>query len=145
MPYETAFAGLLFSLLYIGLTGLYPGGVIVPSYLVLILDQPYRLAVTLAAALLALLCFRLASQYLILFGARRFVFMILVAALWSVLGARVFSYASLPSPEFHVIGWIVPGLISNTFERQGVLLTTASLVTVTVVAYFAGRILQLIA
>jgi hypothetical protein len=71
--------------------------------------------------------------------------MILVAALWFLLGARVFSYASLPSSELHVIGWIVPGLISNTFERQGVLLTAASLVIVTVVAYFAGRILQVVA
>ncbi|NUM68776.1 poly-gamma-glutamate biosynthesis protein PgsC, partial [candidate division KSB1 bacterium] len=33
-------------------------------------------------------------------------------------------------------------LIANNFERQGVLLTTASLVTVTVVTYLLGKIIQ---
>jgi len=141
MPYETPFIGLLASLLFITLTGLYPGGVIVPSYLVLFLNQPARLGPTLAAALLTLLCFRIASQWMILFGTRRFVFMVLVAALWSFAASRALSSALPLSREFQVIGWIVPGLMSNAFERQGVVLTTASIATVTVVSYFLGRIL----
>lgn len=141
MSYETALAGLLLSVLYIGLTGLYPGGVIVPAYLVLVLEQPPRLAVILAAALLSLACFRLAARYVILFGARRFAFMITAGALWSVLGTQALPQPSPAWGDFHVIGWIVPGLIANTFERQGIPLTLASLVTVTVAAYFAGRIL----
>jgi len=141
MPYETSLLGLLLSLAYIALTGLYPGGVIVPSYLVLFLDQPVRLAATFAAAVLTLGCYRLSSRYLILYGTRRFVFMILVAASWTVLGQRVLPSASTPPLEFQVIGWIIPGLIANTCERQGVLLTATSLVTVTVAAYFAGRML----
>ena len=39
MSYELTFLGLLLSLLYVGLTGLYPGGIIVPSYLVLFIDH----------------------------------------------------------------------------------------------------------
>ena len=141
MPYETPFIGLLVSLLFITLTGLYPGGVIVPSYLVLFLNQPYRLGITLAAALLTLLCFRLASQWLILFGTRRFVFMVLVAALWSFAASRAVSSAPPLIREFQVIGWIVPGLMSNAFERQGIVLTTASIATVTVASYFLGSLL----
>jgi poly-gamma-glutamate biosynthesis protein PgsC/CapC len=141
MPYEVPFIGLLASLLFITLTGLYPGGVIVPSYLVLFLNQPARLAATLAVALLTLLCFRLASQWLILFGTRRFVFMVLVAALWSFVASRAFSSAPPIAREFQVIGWIVPGLMSNAFERQGVALTTASIATVTVASYFLGMVL----
>jgi poly-gamma-glutamate biosynthesis protein PgsC/CapC len=144
MSYEITFIGLLLSLLYIGITGLYPGGIIVPSYLVLFADQPARLAGTLLAALLTLLCFKFASQYLIIFGRRRFVFMILVGGIWTLLWLRIFPSLLPLSPEFRVIGWVIPGLIANSFERQGVIVTTASLVTVTVAAYLLGRMLYVI-
>lgn len=141
MSYEITFIGLLLSLLYIGITGLYPGGIIVPSYLVLFVNQPARIAGTLLAALLTLLCFKLASQYLILFGRRRFVFMILVGGIWALLWLQVFPSVFPLAPEFRVIGWVIPGLIANSFERQGVIVTTASLVTVTVAAYLLERVL----
>lgn len=141
MSYEITFIGLLLSLLYIGITGLYPGGIIVPGYLVLFADQPARIAGTLVAALLTLLCFKFASQYLIIFGRRRFVFMVLVGGIWALLSLQVFPSFLPLSPEFRVIGWVIPGLIANSFERQGVMVTTASLVTVTVAAYLLGRAL----
>jgi hypothetical protein len=51
MEYEISFLGLLVSLLFIGITGIYPGGVIVPSYLGLFLRSPERIAGTLIVAL----------------------------------------------------------------------------------------------
>lgn len=142
MGYEITFIGLLVALLYIGITGWYPGGIIVPSYLVLFVDQPARIAGTLLAALLTLLCFRIASHHLILFGRRRFVFMILVGGIWTLLWLAILPAVLPLSLEFRVIGWVIPGLIANNFERQGVLLTTASLVTVTVVTYLLGKTIQ---
>jgi len=144
MGYETPFLGLLISLLFISVTGTYPGGIIVPSYLVLFVDQPTRIAGTWIAAFLTLLCFKFASRYLILFGRRRFVFMILFGGIWTFLWLRVFPIIFSVSLEFRVIGWVIPGLIANNFERQGVVVTTASLVTVTVAVYFLGRMLSLI-
>ena len=144
MGYEVSFLGLLVSLSFIGVTGIYPGGIIVPSYLVLFTDQPARIVGTLAAALATLLCFKLTSKFLILFGRRRFVFMILVGGLWTFLWLRVSPSIFPLSLEFRVIGWVIPGLIANNFERQGLLLTTASLVTVTVSVYFLGRMLYAI-
>ena len=144
MGYEISFVGLLISLLYIGITGLYPGGIIVPSYLVLFMDQPLRIAGTLIVALLALFCYKLASRYLILFGRRRFIFMILLGGIWTFLWFQFFPFILPASLEFRVIGWVIPGLIANNFERQGVFITTASLVTVTVVVFFLGKILNLI-
>ena len=142
MTYELTFLGLLLSLVYVGLTGLYPGGMIVPSYLVVFAEQPARIAGTLLAALLTLLCFKLVSQYLILFGRRRFVFFILVGGIWTLLWLRLFPVFFPLSLEFRVIGWVVPGLIANNFEKQGVVITTASLVTVTVATYLLGRVWQ---
>ena len=140
MGYEITFLGLLVSLLFIGLTGLYPGGIIVPSYLVLFINQPARIAGTLIVALLTLLCFKLVSQYLIIFGRRRFVFMILVGGIWTFLWLQIFPVIFPASVEFRVIGWVIPGLIANHFERQGVVVTTAALVTVVIGVYFLGRI-----
>jgi poly-gamma-glutamate biosynthesis protein PgsC/CapC len=144
MGYEISFLGLLVSLLFTSITGFYPGGIIVPSYLILFVDQPARIAGTLLAALFTLYCFRFASQFLILFGRRRFVFMVFFGGLWSFLWLQVFPFIVPASFEFRVIGWVIPGLIANNFERQGVFVTLASLVTVTVVVYFLGRILTLL-
>ena len=143
MEYETSFLGLLVSLLFIGLTGIYPGGVIVPSYLALFMNSPARLAGTLAVALLTLACFKIASNYLILFGTRRFVFIVLVAGAWTFAWLRFFPGFLPGSMEFRVIGWVIPGLIANNFEKQGVLVTTGALVTVTVAVYFLSQIIRL--
>lgn len=142
MEYETSFLGLMISLLFTGLTGLYPGGVIVPGYLVLYLNHPMRIAGTLIVSLLTLLCFRLASRYLIIFGTRRFVFMILVAGLWTLLWLRYFPLILPASLEFRVIGWVVPGLIANNFEKQGIVVTTASIATATIVTYFLAHVFR---
>jgi poly-gamma-glutamate biosynthesis protein PgsC/CapC len=144
MGYEVSFLGLLITLLFIGLTGYYPGGIIVPSYLVLFMDQPLRIIGTLIAAFLTMLCYRMASRYLILFGRRRFVFMILFGGILTFLWILVFPSIFPVSMEFRVIGWVIPGLIANNFERQGIIVTTAALITVTVVTYFLGRIILLI-
>ena len=140
MGYEISFIGLLVSLIFIGVTGYYPGGIIVPSYLVLFMDQPARIIGTLMAAFLSVLCFKMVAHYFILFGRRRLVFMILIGGFWTMLWLQVFPFIFPASLEFRVIGWVIPGLIGNHFERQGVIVTTASLVTVTVVVYFLGRI-----
>jgi poly-gamma-glutamate biosynthesis protein PgsC/CapC len=143
MGYEIAFVGLLLSLLFTGLTGIYPGGIIVPSYLVLFINQPARIAGTLIAAVLTLAAYRLASEYLILFGRRRFVFLILIGGFWALLWIQLFPALFPQALEFRVIGWVIPGLIAGHFDRQGVTVTTASLVTVTVVLHFLGRMLSL--
>jgi poly-gamma-glutamate biosynthesis protein PgsC/CapC len=141
MELELAFLGLLASLAFTGLTGLYPGGIIVPSYLVLFLSDPGRILGTLAVAFLTFLMYRLASRWLILFGRRRFVFLILVGGSWAFLWRLLLPSLFPASAELAVIGWVIPGLIANHFEGQGVLLTTASLVTVTVVVGWLGRLL----
>jgi poly-gamma-glutamate biosynthesis protein PgsC/CapC len=143
MSLEIAFLGLLASLAFTALTGLYPGGIIVPSYLVLFLSEPSRIVGTLVAALLTFLVYRLASRWLILFGRRRFVFLVLVGGAWAFLWRFLLPSLFPLSPEFTVIGWVIPGLIANHFEGQGVIVTTASLVTVTVAVGWVGRILLL--
>lgn len=144
MGYEVSFLGLVVSLLVIGFTGFYPGGIIVPSYLVLFFDQPTRIGGTWFAAFLTFLCYRFASQFLILFGRRRFVFMILIGGIWTFMWLHIFPFLLPISLEFRVIGWVIPGLIANHMERQGVLVTTALLVSVIVIVYLLSRMLYVL-
>lgn len=141
MGLELPFLGLLLSLAFVALTGVFPGGIIVPSYLVLFLHEPQRLAGTLAAAALTWAAYRVASHWLILFGRRRFVFMILVGGLWAALWSGLLPTLFPASLEFRVIGWVIPGLVALHMDRQGPVLTTAALVLVTVALGFAGRLL----
>ena len=145
MELEMVFLALVASLLFTGLTGFSPGGIIVPSYLVFFMHEPTRLGGTLVAAFLTLLCFRILSQYVIIFGRRMFVLMVLVGSLWAFLWLELFPSFHPAALEFRVIGWVVPGLIANNFEKQGVLPTTGALVTVTIAAYLVGRVFGLVA
>ena len=88
--------------------------------------------------------YRLSCRWLILFGRRRFVFMILVGGLWAMLWSQLLPFIFPISIEFRVIGWVIPGLIANHMERQGAVVTTASLVTVTVAIGLLGRLLTLV-
>ena len=144
MGLELPFLGLLLSLGFIALTGVYPGGIIVPSYLVLFLSEPLRLAGTVGTAVLTLGVYLLASRWLVLFGRRRFVFIIFVGGLWALFGQTLLPSLFPASMEFAVIGWVIPGLIANHMERQGVVVTTASLVLVTIFLGWMGRIWLLV-
>lgn len=143
MGLELPFAGVLLSLGFAWLTGVYPGGIIVPSYLALFLREPERILGTLLAAALTLAAYRLAARWLILFGRRRFAFLILAGALWAALWSTALPVLFPESLEFRVIGWVIPGLIASHMERQGVVVTTAALVTVTVALGLGGRVLGL--
>ncbi len=143
MGIEIPFAGVLLSLAFVALTGIYPGGIIVPSYLALFLREPERIVGTLLAAALALAAYRVAARWLILFGRRRFAFLILAGALWAALWSAVLPVLFPASLEFRVIGWVIPGLIASHMERQGTVATTAALVTVTVALGLTGRVLGL--
>ncbi len=144
MLLETLLVGLVLALLWAEVTDVSPGGIIVPGYFALYLDRPLRALATLAAAVLCLLVYKLLSRYLILFGRRRFVFMILLGAVvaqaWFLVFPRVF-----PSPlELQVIGWVIPGILASNLQRQRVLPTLASLITVSVLTFAVVRLAALI-
>jgi poly-gamma-glutamate biosynthesis protein PgsC/CapC len=130
MEYELFFTGLLLSLLFIAVTGYFPGGIIVPGYLVLYADQPLRIVGTLGVAVIAFLLYRLASRWLILFGKRRFVFLLLVSALIAFAAGYFLPMLFPASIELKMIGWVIPGLIAGNFDKQGVTVTLSSMAIV---------------
>jgi len=142
MLYETFLAGVVLAVLYTEITDLYPGGIIVPAYFALYLNEPLRLMGTVIIAGVALILFRFLSHYFILFGKRRFVIFILLGALLSQIWILLLPQL-LPSPAgFPVLGWIIPGLLANNLEKQRLLPTLASLFTVAVLTYSLVRVLH---
>ena len=129
--YEIFFIGLLITLIFIAVTGYYPGGIIVPGFLVLFIDQPLRLVGTLVVAILTFLIFRLVQRYLILYGKRRFVFLLMTGAVLTFIMSAALPKFFAGSIEFRVIGWIIPGLIAGHFDRQGIAITSGFMALVT--------------
>jgi poly-gamma-glutamate biosynthesis protein PgsC/CapC len=143
LPIDSLFIGVVLALVFTGVTGFYPGGVLVPGYLVLSADEPTRILGTLLAAVVTLAIYRLVATRLLLFGRRRTVLMVLVGALTAMSGTLLLPALFPAVLEYRVIGLVVPGLIANHFERQGVVVTTAALVAVTAAAWLVTLTLQL--
>lgn len=143
MIYETLLLGLIVAVLYVEIMDIYPGGIIVPAYIALFLDQPLRVLVTLLIAFLSLLTYRGLSRFLILFGKRRFVMFVLLGALlaqlWYILLPHFFS----DPLELKAIGWLIPGLLANNLEKQKPVPTLASLFVVSTITHFLARLIFL--
>lgn len=120
--------GLVLSLLFSELFALVAGGMVVPGYMALSLHDPYAIFATLLIALLAWLVVGALGQYVILYGRRRTVLMILVGFVLNAIFLRyVSSQIRMEDESFAAVGHIVPGLIAIWFERQGAVATTATL------------------
>jgi poly-gamma-glutamate biosynthesis protein PgsC/CapC len=122
--------GIFFGIFFYEFFGLTAGGLVAPGYLALFLDQPVRVAGTLVVSLGTFGLVRWLSGYMILFGRRRFALTMLLSflirAVWEILLVNT----PIDMPGLRVIGYIVPGLIANEMERQGVFSTLGALTVV---------------
>jgi gamma-polyglutamate biosynthesis protein CapC len=130
--------GLAVSLLFSELFGLAAGGMVVPGYIALALPNPLSVALTIGAGFATYAIVHAMSSIAIVYGRRRTVLMIvvgyLVGALTRVLVGDAFdSLPEGPSQSVTVIGYIIPGLIAIWYDRQGIIATTATLLTAAVV------------
>lgn len=126
--------GLAVSLAFTELFGIAAGGMIVPGYLALSLHKPFDVLLTLLAALATYAIVHAMSSFVIVYGRRRTVLMIMVGYLVG-MGLRwaTGSFALAGGVELQVIGFIIPGLIAIWLDRQGVMETLAALLTAAVV------------
>jgi poly-gamma-glutamate biosynthesis protein PgsC/CapC len=141
---EVAIAlGIAVSMLFFEKQNLVPGGVIVPGYVALTLDRPYLLLSTFAVAIITMFVLRRVANHIVLFGRRKFSFMMLlsfvVAWAFQSLISIILSWMQLASlgaaGVFQVIGFIIPGLVANSMERQGITRTIYALTTVSIITY----------
>lgn len=117
--------GLAISVLFSETFGIAAGGMIVPGYLALHLDEPVTLALTALASILTYGIVKSISTFMIVYGRRRTVLMILTGY---ILGGVItqLAPAQVGTETVEVIGYIIPGLIAIWLDRQGVVETLSS-------------------
>jgi len=150
--------GLAMSLVFSEAFGLAAGGMVVPGYIAVALADPPRVVATVVAAILTFLTVRLLSQFMLLYGRRHLVMVILIGFLFGYLSSEFLvqvksasflvtgDWGRLTMPDFlrtpeyisfESVGYIIPGLIAYWMERQGALQTLMSM-------FMAAAIVRLI-
>lgn len=119
--------GMVLSLFLTETLGVTAGGIIVPGYIAMNLENPERLVITFGVSIITFLFIKLLSQYIMVYGKRRLVLALLIGFLLGYLSRlENMITAGLGTTEFMVIGNIIPGLIANWMDRQGVLRTIST-------------------
>lgn len=111
------------------------------GYLALFAYQPAWLAGTLAVALLTWGAVHLLERFLLLYGRRLFAMHLLVGMLFGQAAMLMGRGVAHWDWGISVIGWVIPGLLSRDFDRQGFLptvLATALAVVIIRLVSLAG-------
>ena len=113
--------GMLISLLFSETLGVMGGGVIVPGYFAIHLQDLVSVFMTFFIAYVAYLIIHYLSKYILIYGRRRVILSLLIAFL---LGLIVRTSVSMPG-SLDYIGFIIPGLVASWYDKQGVVRTTS--------------------
>lgn len=134
--------GLVLSLIFTETLGLAAGGMVVPGYVALMIHHPLRIVGTVLVSLVTYLSMKFLSNYMFVYGRRRLVLVILVGFLFGWLSRELLVIqTSAITLELQTIGLIIPGLIANWMEKQGVVKTITTMV---IAAVFIRLILMII-
>ncbi|MDO4594435.1 MAG: poly-gamma-glutamate biosynthesis protein PgsC [Tissierellia bacterium] len=128
--------GITISLLVESFVGVSAGGMIVPAYLSLSIEEPLVILEVLFISILTYIIVNfIFAKFIILYGKRYFVLNILVALCLKLIIELVLFPALLPIDVvyFRGVGAIVPGLLANTYRKQSIPITVVTCAIVTVV------------
>lgn len=139
---ELALLSLTLSLIFTEVTGLLPGGIVVPYYFALYLDDPVKVAATVVSALVAVGAVKLLSGVTILYGRRRFAMYLIIGVLEKILFTYFYFGDSYMFFNLSMtIGYLVPGILGRQMERQGIGRTLGALAAVTLAIRLARVVL----
>ncbi|ASB87115.1 poly-gamma-glutamate biosynthesis protein PgsC [Bacillus sonorensis] len=125
--YIALILGVLLSLIFAEKTGIVPAGLVVPGYLGLVFNQPIFMLLVLFVSLLTYVIVKYGlSKIMILYGRRKFAAMLITGILLKIGFDFIYPVMPFEIAEFRGIGIIVPGLIANTIQRQGLTITLGS-------------------
>ena len=139
--------GIFLSLFLSELLGVTAGGIIVPGYISLYLHNPVQVIITFLVAVFVWLIIQLLSKYMFLYGKRRIVLALILGFIFGFI-SRNYLVHSTELGSLEVIGNIIPGLIANWMDRQGVVRTisvviiTSVLVKLVIILLFQGVIFE---
>lgn len=125
--YLAIILGLCFSLLLEIKLGISPGGLIVPSYLALVLDDPALVINIFLSALLTYVLLKyVISRFMLIYGKRRFIACVMIALLIKFIFGLLYPVVPFSVLSFSGIGVVASGILANTYFKQGVWITSVS-------------------
>ena len=139
--------GIVLSLLLSETLGVTAGGIIVPGYIALYIHQPFQVIITLLVAIIVWAIIQILGKQVFLYGKRRIVLALILGFFFGFL-SRNFIFFSQDMVSLEVIGNIIPGLIANWMDRQGVIRTisvvilTAVMVKLAIILLFGGALFE---
>jgi len=123
--------GMVLSLFLTETLGVTAGGIIVPGYIAMNLENPERLLITFGVSIITFLIIKLLGNFIMVYGKRRLVLALLIGFLLGYLSrSENIITASLGTTDYMVIGNIIPGLIANWMDRQGILRTICTVLII---------------
>jgi poly-gamma-glutamate biosynthesis protein PgsC/CapC len=146
MLFQAIGLGLVVSLFFTEILGLAAGGLVVPGYIALYLNQPLRIAATVLAALVTFGVVKLLGRVMLLYGRRTMVFCVLAGFLFGYLTRYLLVFndtvgLGVDARVLQSIGYIIPGLMAYWMLRQGIVETLCTMIT----AAFIVRIALVVA
>lgn len=114
-------------------TGLLTGGLVSCGYLAYYYQEPTRMVSTLVVAVLICFVVKALKHVMILYGRRRFMVTVVMSILAVHLIESFYYYSAAINMDLRIIGYIIPGLIANDMEKQGILKTLAVVVVLSLV------------
>ena len=116
--------------------GINPAGLVVPGYLALIFDQPIMLlSVLIISCLTYFIVSNGISKWVILYGRRKFAAMILTGMVIKFIFDLLYPLTPFEMVEVSGIGVVIPGIIANTIQKQGVVITLSTTMLLTCITY----------
>ena len=121
--------GMVLSLLATETLGVTAGGIIVPGYIAMHmnLENSSMIVATFGISIITYLIIKILSHFILIYGKRRLVLALLLGFLLGYISKIYFSDIG-GEYDLAVIGNIIPGLIANWMDRQGVLRTVCTVI-----------------
>lgn len=143
--YVALAVGMVIALLFAEKTGIVPAGLVVPGYLALVFDQWRFLLIIIFISIITYLIVQFGvTRFVILYGRRKFAAMLIVGMVVKLLFDYFYPIFPFEVYEFRGIGIIVPGIIANTIQKQGIVVTLASTLIVSFLTFIMIFIYQII-
>lgn len=134
--YFSLFVGVVLSLIFAEKFGISPAGLVVPGYLALIFDQPIMLlSILIISCITYFIVNNGISRIVILYGRRKFAAMILTGMVLKFIFDLIYPLTPFQVVEMTGIGIVIPGIIANTIQKQGAIITLSSCMLLTCITY----------
>ena len=135
MLYSSVALSIILSFISTEFVGVLTGGMISAGYLAYYFNSPTRIISTLFVAILITLAIKVLKNFLILYGRRRFMLSVLLSIFFVYIFQKMYFYLSAFDGDWRIIGYIIPGLIANDMEKQGIVKTILSLLAISSIIY----------